>query len=381
MVFDTKAFKNVTSTGTILAADGEKMSKSKGNYTDPKINLDLYGADALRFYLMGSPVMQAEDTNFRDEDLKETHSRIINMLWNSYTFYTMYAKDVPENIDATKSPNILDRWILSRLSQTIAEVTTSLDRYETTPACRSIRDFVEDYSTWYLRRSRERIKEEGDDKTYALTTMRTTLVTLSKVIAPLMPFIAESIYQGLKGGAESVHLDEWPAPLTAVSEALHADMDAARNVTSSALEARAAAKIKVRQPLAKLTVSGEHPLAKSFDRESLLEIIASEVNVKTIVTADTGATEVVLDTMVTPELQDEGYVRDLIRAVQDYRKQKGLNPSDAPVLTISAEGDSLAFVKRFESELAKATNIQGVAYEQTTGVEVTVGAMKFVLSL
>jgi isoleucyl-tRNA synthetase len=116
MLFDTKGFKNVTSTGTILAADGEKMSKSKGNYTDPKINLDLYGADALRFYLMGSPVMQAEDTNFRDDDLKETHSRIINMLWNSYTFYELYAKDIAAQCDPHTSPNVLDAWILSNVS-------------------------------------------------------------------------------------------------------------------------------------------------------------------------------------------------------------------------------------------------------------------------
>ncbi len=381
MVFDTKAFKNVTSTGTILAADGEKMSKSKGNYTDPKINLDLYGADALRFYLMGSPVMQAEDTNFRDEDLKETHSRIINMLWNSYTFYAMYAKDVPENIDVTKSPNILDRWILSRLSQTIAEVTTSLDGYETTPACRSIRDFVEDYSTWYLRRSRERIKEEGDDKTYALATMRATLTTLAKVIAPLMPFIAESIYQGLKGGAESVHLADWPTAPTAVSDTLHADMDAARVVTSSALEARSVAKIKVRQPLAKLTVSAEHSLAKSFDRESLLEIIASEVNVKEVLIGNTGELAVVLDTVVTPELQDEGYVRDIVRAIQDYRKQKGLNPSDTPTLTLAVAGDAEVFAKRFESDIIKATHVAGIVYGDVREIEVKAGAMTFGLSL
>lgn len=381
MTFDTKAFKNVTSTGTILAADGEKMSKSKGNYTDPKINLDLYGADALRFYLMGSPVMQAEDTNFRDDDLKETHSRIINMLWNSYTFYALYAGDVPAGIDVTKSSNILDRWILSRLSQVITEVTTSLDGYETTPACRSIRDFVEDYSTWYLRRSRERTKEDGDDKSYALATMRTTLLTLSRVIAPLMPFIAESVYQGLKGEGESVHLAEWPTPLGTINKALHDDMVAARAVTSAALEARSAAKIKVRQPLAKLVVSSEHMLAKSFDKESLLEIVGSEVNVKEITTGDTGEHVVVLDTVVTPELQAEGYLRDVVRAVQDFRKQKGLSPSDSPTLRVVATGDAHVFIEKYRDELIKATHLSAIAYGETEEVSVTVGTMTIGLSL
>jgi isoleucyl-tRNA synthetase len=381
MVFDTKAFKNVTSTGTILAADGEKMSKSKGNYTDPKINLDLYGADALRFYLMGSPVMQAEDTNFRDDDLKETHSRIINMLWNSYTFYSMYAKDVPQGIDVTKSPNVLDRWILSRLSQVITEVTVSLDGYETTPACRSIRSFVEDYSTWYLRRSRERIKEEGDDKAYALATMRTTLLTLSKVIAPVMPFIAESMYQGLKGNEESVHLDVWPQPLMTVSTTLHDDMQAARVVTSAALEARSAAKIKVRQPLSRLVVSSEHSLAKSFDKESLLEIIASEVNVKEVTMGDTGTDMVTLDVVVTAELQAEGFLRDLIRAVQDFRKQKGLNPSDLPTLALMVTGDSRVFVETYRDELIKATHLKDITFVETAETTVTAGTLSFGLSL
>jgi isoleucyl-tRNA synthetase len=381
MVFDTKAFKNVTSTGTILAADGEKMSKSKGNYTDPKINLDLYGADALRFYLMGSPVMQAEDTNFRDDDLKEMHSRIINMLWNSYTFYDLYAKDVTSGIDVTKSPNVLDRWILSRLSQLIIEVTTSLDGYETTPACRSIRNFVEDYSTWYLRRSRERIKEEGEDKQFALATMRTTMLALAKVIAPLMPFIAESIYQGLHGDGESVHLAEWPQPLTKVNESLHADMDAARTITSAALEARSAAKIKVRQPLALLTVSSEHALAKSFDKGSLLEIVASEVNVKSVQTGNTGQNAVILDTVVTPELQAEGYLRDLVRAIQDLRKQKGLNPSDTPTLTVGASGEAKTFIEAHSDAIKKATHLGGLTVGALGAEKISVGGMEFSLSL
>jgi isoleucyl-tRNA synthetase len=380
MLFDTKGFKNVTSTGTILAADGEKMSKSKGNYTDPKINLDLYGADALRFYLMGSPVMQAEDTNFRDDDLKETHSRIINMLWNSYTFYELYAKDIAAQCDPHTSPNVLDAWILSRLSETINGVTRSLDAYETVPACRYIRDFIEDYSTWYLRRSRERIKEEGEDKQFALATMRHVLLTLARVIAPLMPFIAENIHQGLNGEGESVHLAKWPEAAK-VDEKLHADMQAARGATSAALEARASAKIKVRQPLATLTISSGHTLAQGGAKQALLEIIASEVNVKQVVLGDTGGQEVVLDTVVTPELQAEGYLRDLIRSIQDLRKQKGLNPADSPMLHIAVDGESRAFVETHREELIKATHLAGISFDGGEGVTVKVGALSFGISL
>jgi isoleucyl-tRNA synthetase len=166
-----------------------------------------------------------------------------------------------------------------------------------------------------------------------------------------------------------------------INSALHADMDAARAITTAALEARSAAKIKVRQPLGELVVSAEHLLAKSFDKTSLLEIVASEVNVKKISVGTVAEGVVQLDTTVTPELQAEGYLRDLIRAVQDYRKQTGLNPNDLPVLSVAATGDAKVFIERYTDELVKATHLQGISFTQESVVTVNIGSMQIGLSL
>ena len=382
MLFDSKAFKNVTSTGTVLAADGEKMSKSKGNYTDPKINLDKYGADALRFYLLGAPVMQAEDTSFRDTELSETHSRIINMLWNSYTFYQLYAKDVIPTVRAEESPNVLDIWIYTRLAYVVNEVTTSLENYETVPACRSIRDFIGDYSTWYLRRSRDRIKEDGDDKQYALATMRHTLLKLSRLIAPLMPFIAESIYRGLHGEGVSVHLAEWPQSTLPAETTLINDMFEVLKIVTAALEARSTVKIKVRQVLALLQITDSNPLTKSSYAKELLQVIAEEVNVKTAEFASGFSTLINLDTVITPELKREGDVRELLRAVQEERKKMGMNPGESATLSIHGDAEFVAFVRAASEQLEKVASISQIEEKENDATKVNiVGEGRILLKL
>ncbi|MFZ2593467.1 MAG: isoleucine--tRNA ligase [Minisyncoccia bacterium] len=381
LLFGRKAFKNVTSTGTILAADGEKMSKSKGNFTDPKINLDKYGSDALRFYLMGSPVMQAEDLRFRDEDLGETHSRIINMLWNSYKFYDMYGmveKEKIESVDVFGSKNVLDTWILTRLSQVVVEVTKSLDGYETVPACRSIRDFVEDYSTWFVRRSRDRIKEEGEDKYCALATMRHVLITLSQLSAPIMPFIAESMYQGVTGNTESVHLTDWPVAIDTQDDALCAEMREVRSLVTLGLEKRAEAKIKVRQALSAITISGTHILAKSLRKDAFAKIIAEEVNTK-VAQFGTQSEVVMLDTVLTPELLEEGNVREFIRAIQDMRKKSALMPAD--VVTLTVDTATPEFLKKYADTLKKVAGVGTLVFGKNEGLSVTAGEMVFTVSL
>ena len=211
MLFGNASFKNVISTGTILAEDGSKISKSKGNFTDPMINIDKFGADALRYYLMANPVMQSEDVCFSDLELKEIHSKIINILWNSYKFYDLYKGEYDGKTEARESKNVLDVWILSLLDSLIVEVTNNLDNYNTTKAGRPIKNFVNDFSTWFVRRSRDRVKGDDEkDKQCALAVMGCVLNELSKIIAPMMPFIAEGIYKGLGlGKKESVHLEEW----------------------------------------------------------------------------------------------------------------------------------------------------------------------------
>ncbi|MFA6969647.1 MAG: class I tRNA ligase family protein, partial [Candidatus Paceibacterota bacterium] len=196
-VFGRLAFRNVITTGNVLAADGAKFSKSKGNYTDPYRLFDQYGADAFRYYLMSSVVMQAEDMTFRDEEVKDAHARVVNMLRNILAFYEIYKDEAgPANDTSTA---ILDCWILARLGGVILTATEAFDRYDVPHATRPMREFIDDFSTWYIRRSRDRMKGgNAGDKKAALMTLRYVLKEFSKVIAPVMPFIAEEVFRSVR---------------------------------------------------------------------------------------------------------------------------------------------------------------------------------------
>jgi isoleucyl-tRNA synthetase len=354
LLFDQQAFRNVVSTGTILAADGQKISKSKRNYTDPLLLIDQYGADAIRLYLMGSPVMQAEDVSFRDEEVREMHARVLNMFWNTYQFYALYADMRDVKTEAKKSGNVLDRWIRARLLETAKVVTESMDAYTTPPAVRALRDFVDDYSTWYVRRSRDRMKGEAEeDKQYALSVQYEVLTTVATLMAPLAPFIAEAVYRGAHGLEESVHLEAWPRFDEGIDTELIAAMKIARSVVSGALEKRSEAGIKVRQPLAMLTIGEELP-------EELLQVIADEVNVKQVVVSLGSPME--LDTALTPELEQEGMVRELVRAVQGARKDAALKPSQKVTLTIDVPQEVQRVVEGARAELARVAGVGEVVY-------------------
>ncbi len=341
LLFDHLAFRNVVTTGTIVAADGAKMSKSKGNYTDPLELIERYGADALRLYLMNSPVMQAEDLRFRDEDVRDAHNRVIGILWNSFKFFDLYQKEYDGSAEARKSTHVLDRWVVALLDETSKEITAALDAYDTPRACRAIKGFVDEYSTWYVRRSRERVKSEWHDRHFALATQREVLLTFAKLIAPVMPFLAESIYRPIADGG-SVHLEAWPevpkkgffAGLFAPKDSVLADMRQVRTIVTKALEARDKAKLKVRQPLRRLSIGVAL-------KEELAQIVADEVNVKEVVTDATLGDDVYLDTEITPELAREGLVREIIRMGQDERKKAGCEPSDHLKLVTIHGGDEV----------------------------------------
>lgn len=343
-LFGRAPFRNVVTTGTILAADGAKLSKSKGNYTDPYILFDTFGADAFRYHLMASVVMQAEDLTYRDEDVKEVQNRVVSMLRNIHAFYGLYKEDLDPAYKPTGG-HALDRWIAARLEETVAQITDAFERYDMPRAARPMREFIEDFSTWYVRRSRDRVKAQDEaDKQEALHALRTTLNTFSKVIAPVMPFIAEEIYQDVKGSEEpeSVHLAAWPERKTSLfggifgkkNDTLLADMARVRELSSIALMERQKANVKVRQPLGVLRVPGPALPAE------LAGIIADELNVKEIVADDSlEAGTVVLDTTLTPELIREGDMREFARAVADARKSLDLSPRDQVTVTapVSAE--------------------------------------------
>ena len=337
-LFGTLAFRNVITTGNVLAGDGAKLSKSKGNYTDPYALFDAYGADAFRYSLMGSVVMQAEDLTFRDEEVKEAHNRVVNMLRNVLSFYELFKADTTGASGTSTNP--LDRWILARLAEVVAATTEAFDAYDVPRGVRPMRDFIDDLSTWYVRRSRDRVRgADSSDKQHALETLRHVLHTFSLVVAPVMPFIAEELYQSTKSDAEpeSVHLADWPSEERSWLASLFGgkkettlvvDMARVRALASEALMLRQKANMKVRQPLASLSITGTL-------LDELVPILADEVNVKKIIP---NASELSLDLILTPELVKEGDERAVLRAVAEARKTLGLSPKDKRTVVMAADG-------------------------------------------
>ncbi|MBI3638373.1 class I tRNA ligase family protein [Candidatus Wolfebacteria bacterium] len=336
-LFGKSAFKHVIANGIVLAEDGQKMSKRLKNYPDPMDMVNKYGADALRYYLLSSPVMRAEDLNFSEKAVDEIYKKVILRLMNVLSFYELYAsKKVKSQKLKVKSFNVLDQWILARLNELEKEITKAMDSYELDKATRPIADFVDDLSTWYIRRSRERFKKIGvrneklemRDGQAAAETTKFVLLEFSKIIAPFMPFVAEEIYQELRGGKESVHLEKWPAA-GSVNINLLAAMSFVRSFASMALMQRARHNIKVRQPLQKLSIKHTGKAPPHWNK--VKNILASEVNVKEIVldtTMSQNDPPVKLDITITHKLKNEGVARDFIRIVQDLRKKSGYTPQN-----------------------------------------------------
>ncbi|KND46735.1 MAG: Isoleucyl-tRNA synthetase [Parcubacteria bacterium C7867-006] len=355
-----KAYKNVICLGHILDSEGKKMSKSVGNIIDPWLMMDKYGVDALRLwmYTVNSP---GDSKNFDEKTVDEIVKKVFNPLLNIVAFYELY-KD--ESIVAhNKSENILDKWILSRLNELLKNGTTSLEKFQVFESARPIRDFTNDFSTWYVRRSRERFKsDDAKEKSDALGTTLFVLKELAKYMAPFTPFFAEEIYQKIKSpdDAESIHLCVWPE-VGEVNTEIIDSMKKVREVVTSALEIRQKSGHKVRQPLAKLSIP------ENLSQE-LLDIIADEVNVKQVVIE---GTEVKLDTELTDGLKKEGIARDIIRAIQDARKKENLNPSDAIKLVVST--DKKEIVNEYMEMIKSPTGVTEISYsndEQNYVVEV-----------
>jgi len=364
-LFDRAAFKSVITTGLILAEDGQKMSKKLKNYADPMELAAKYGADALRFYMINSPVVRGEELQFAVSGVDEVFKKVTLRLDNVRSFYELYASNAVVPRSMPQSPHILDRWIVARWQETHAEVTHYLDTHELDKATRPILPFVDDLSTWYIRRSRERFKsDDAFDRGGAIETTGWVLLELAKLLAPFMPFLAEDIYRHLDVDAkkESVHLEAWPPVGVAVSAILD-EMAEVRRIVTLALEARAKAGIKVRQPLATLKVAGD---PAKWKNKELTEVIADEVNVRTVEVG--AAVDVIeLDTTVTPELKEEGDLRDLIRLVQDMRKKQGLEPSDRILLTVPQEKTSL--IEKYHAEFTKTTGADSVRGGEDFGME------------
>lgn len=365
LLFDSHSFDNVLCTGTILNDKGEKLSKSKRNFTDPWIIIEQYGMDALRYYLMTSVVMQAENLFFNDREVRDVYNKVLNTVWNVVTFFEMYAEQ-DSAAESQPSDHVLDKWIMSKTNALVADMTVHMDNYDLVKAGRALKPFIEDLSQWYVRRSRDRFKSEDvTDRNAAVATLRQVLLTLSKVMAPFMPFLAESVYQKVAvEQKESVHLEDWPAVSSAFSvqgSAVLEEMDKARKIVEMGLSLRKEVGVRVRQPLQALRVQGV-----TFSEE-LLSIVADEMNVKHVsfgvgedgwATKEDSGMTVALDTTMTDELKKEGLLREVVRAINGMRKEQKLTPQDMVELHYHTDDDMLnAVFTDFAEEIQRLTKV------------------------
>ena len=321
-IFGKHAVDNTLTTGTILAEDGSKMSKSKKNYPDPLVLIDKYGVDSMRLYLMSSPVMKSENLSFSEKEVSEVRKKVFLIWWNMFAFYKLYQGDTTLDLSKPlpKTDDVMDEWVLSKLHNLIANTTKAMDEYNVVGASRGLMEFVDELSTWYLRRSRERLKQENSP---SLAVFGVVLARLAQLFAPFTPFFSEVIWHNIVSDKQSVHHTDWPEFDTQHSdEDLELEMEYVQRVVEKAHALRSDAGIKVRQPLSKITCFVQH----KQPREAVLSVLAEEINVKHIDWRySPEGLRVVLDSTITPELRAEGEARELMRSIQKLRKQAQLS--------------------------------------------------------
>jgi len=442
-LFDKPPFQNVICHGVVVAQDGQKLSKRLRNYPDPQEVFESHGSDALRWHLMASPIMRGGDLaiSLDGKEFGEVVRLVLNPIWNAWYFLSLYGNaDGVRGTVRTDQTGVLDRYALAKTRELIEGTTEALEAYDLSGACDVVKGYLDALNNWYIRRSRERFwkPEKDQDKTDAYDTLHTCLVTWCKVAAPLLPFLTEELYQGLAGADASVHLADWPDAAAFPSDPGLVDaMDRVREVCSVALGLREAERLRVRLPLAELTVAGEGAAAL----EPFADLVRDEVNVKrvsfakdverfgrfvlkvdarrvgprlgkdmkAVMTASKtggwtllddgrvelaghtldpeagefelvlqpsddagaaaalsgGAGVVALDTAVTPELEREGLARDLVRLVQQARKDAGLDVSDRIRLFVGGSDAARAAIEEHRAHVTEQT----LADELTFGLE------------
>jgi isoleucyl-tRNA synthetase len=337
------AFKNVIVNGIVLAEDGKKMSKRLQNYPDPVLLLNKYGADSLRLYLTSSPVLKAENLNFSEKEVSDLRRKVLIIWWNVFSFYQGFAdteidfKKVPQ-----KPSHILDQWLLARLAELIEGVTDNMNNYDLVKSSRALIDFITDLSNWYLRLSRSRLKDNKE----ASQVLGHTLYTLAQLFAPFAPFFSETIHQTMVDENSSIHHTDWPQTgqyKKLMDKDLINQMDQTKKITEQAHSVRRSEKIKVRQPLASLTISSP----KLSHSKNLSELLMSELNVKKVHwQPSANELNVEFDLTLTDELKEEGEARELMRNIQKLRKQAGLSVEE--IITVTCPEWSEKWQKEIE---------------------------------
>lgn len=381
-LFNKPAFKNVITSGWVVAADGEKLSKRKKNYAPMDEVFDQFGVDTLRFFMASSPIVNGEDVRFSTDFLRDVQRKIFMTLNNIYSFYNLYAevdKWQPQNsgVEPT-STNVLDTWMISRLNQTITEVTDAMDGYRLDKATRPLVDLLDDASNWFVRRSRRRFwkSEDDSDKQQAYETLHYTLLRLTQLLAPFSPFLSDHLWRKLVQGTDlpaSVHLSDWPKVGEVNAEVLK-EMTFARDAITIGLAQRAEAKVKVRQPLQKAVVWNAFDTTKPAGYyDQYVQIIADELNVKEVTfqaagghpdAPKTALLNVELDVTLTDDLKAEGAMRDLVRHIQNLRKTSGLNVDDRIVLNVQSNSELVQrALKMFTAEITTETLAKTLATE------------------
>ncbi len=361
-LFATNCFKNCVVSGVILGTDGRKMSKSYGNYPDPRKVIETYGGDALRLYLMASPVMMAGNVNISEEEIAEQNKKTLLILWNSYRYWLTHAQIFSFKPDETISNHVLDLWLKARLVEFQSEMTRALESYHIPRAAKAIRPFVNDLSTWYIRRSRDRLSQ-GD--TRALQTFYQVLRQFLLVVAPIMPFTTEKIYQNVKQNEDpdSIHLAFWPKDkiLNQAQEQLLGAMKLVRQICELGHAQRKEKQIKLRQPLLSIKVDG---VAVDSLGEEFIRLIKDELNLKNVEFGKKNEKlSVILETRITQDLKDEGEARELVRALQEARKQAGCK------LTDKVMGYVPSWPEKFKAEIIKKAFLKELKKGKTIKVE------------
>ncbi len=322
----TAAFKNVIVTGVIQGNDGRKMSKNYGNYPDPKDSLQKYGADSLRLYLMGSPIVNGQDIAISEKDWQEQLKTTLMILFNSYKFFVNYASSDQWEISNSfvVKPTALDQWVLARLDETVLEIETNLSKYSLPKAIVAIKSFVGDLSTWYVRRSRDRVGPSAtniEDKHTCYVTFYQVFEVFLRAIAPITPFISDYLYRHLTTNL-SVHLEDYPVTSAdnVINHQLIEQMKLVRQVVELGHSSRKLNNMAVKQPLASLSLSGP---SQFQDLLSLENLIREELNVEKVIFKEDAELSISLDLTLDDRLRAKGKARELVRTIQEARKAAG----------------------------------------------------------